>query len=113
FRAIPTWRARLTLMRWLLAPSPTALRLGEPLRYPRVWPAYYLLRPPAYVARRIRRSWSHARQTQFSMDGRAPAPPEGGDGGNSSARDRRVSRVVSPTRPDPAPTARRPPGGII
>ena len=80
FRAIPTWRARLTLMRWLLAPSPTALRLGEPLRYPRAWPAYYLLRPPAYVARRIRRSWSHARRTQFSMEGGAPSPPEGGDG---------------------------------
>lgn len=56
FRATSTWRARFTLLRWLLAPSPTALRLGEPLRYPRAWPAYYLLRPPAYVARRMRRA---------------------------------------------------------
>jgi hypothetical protein len=55
FRATATWRARAALASWLLAPSPSALRLGEPLRYPRAWPAYYLLRPPAYAARRLRR----------------------------------------------------------
>jgi hypothetical protein len=55
FRATSTWRGRMALACWLLAPSPTALRLGEPLRYPRAWPAYYLLRPPAYAARRVRR----------------------------------------------------------
>jgi len=80
FRATPTWRGRCTLLRWLLAPSPTALRLGEPLRYPRAWPAYYLLRPPAYVARRIRRGWDRARRTEFPMEGGAPSPPRRGGG---------------------------------
>lgn len=56
FRATSSWRGRVTLLQLMLAPSPTALRLGEPLRYPRAWPAYYLLRPSAYAVRRMRRT---------------------------------------------------------
>lgn len=53
--ATSDWRSRLILAWWLLAPSPAALRGGEPLRHPRAWPAYYLLRPAAFTARRLRR----------------------------------------------------------
>jgi hypothetical protein len=55
FGATSNWRDRVVLLQWMLAPSPTALRLGEPLRYPRAWPVYYLLRPSAYAVRRMRR----------------------------------------------------------
>jgi hypothetical protein len=53
FRATSRWRGRFELAAALLAPSPTALKLGEPLRYPHAWPAYYVLRPTAYAARRL------------------------------------------------------------
>jgi hypothetical protein len=53
FGATHSWRGRLELVRWMLAPSPTSLRLGEPLRYPSAWPAYYVARPLAYAARRL------------------------------------------------------------
>jgi hypothetical protein len=46
---------RLDLARWMLLPSPASLRLGEPLRYPRAWPLYYVGRPLAYAGRRAQR----------------------------------------------------------
>jgi hypothetical protein len=56
--ATRSWAGRVDLVRWMLFPSPVSLRLGEPLRHVRVWPAYYLARPLAYVTRRARRLFS-------------------------------------------------------
>jgi hypothetical protein len=53
FRATPRWSERAALLKWMLLPSPTSLRYGEPLRHPRVWPAYYAVRPLRYIARRL------------------------------------------------------------
>lgn len=50
--ATHSWHGRVDLLRWMLLPSPTSLRLGEPLRYPKAWPVYYVARPLAYIARR-------------------------------------------------------------
>lgn len=52
--ATATWRGRLDLLRWMLLPAPGSLREGEPLQYPRAWPAYYVTRPLGYLARRAR-----------------------------------------------------------
>lgn len=53
--ATRSWPGRIDLVRWMLLPSPVSLRLGEPLSHPQAWPAYYVGRPLAYVARRAQR----------------------------------------------------------
>jgi hypothetical protein len=52
--ATPSLRGQLEIARWMLLPSPASLRSAEPLRYPRVWPLYYVWRPLGYVGRRLR-----------------------------------------------------------
>lgn len=55
FRAAPSWRERLVLLRWMVLPSAAALRGGEPLRFSRLWPLAYVTRPLGYLARRAAR----------------------------------------------------------
>jgi hypothetical protein len=54
FRTARDWHERAALIKWMLAPAPATLRLGEPLRHAKFWPAYYALRPIGYVVRRVR-----------------------------------------------------------
>jgi hypothetical protein len=61
---------RLDLARWMLLPSPACLRWGEPLRYPRAWPLYYVGRPLAYAGRCAQRLVLAARAVM--SDGLAP-----------------------------------------
>jgi hypothetical protein len=54
FRSARGWSERAALIKWMLAPAPATLRLGEPLRHAKLWPVYYALRPIGYVVRRVR-----------------------------------------------------------
>jgi hypothetical protein len=53
-RAARGQRDRIDLVRWMLLPSASGLR-GTPLPHPRLWPAYYAVRPLSYVVRRLMR----------------------------------------------------------
>lgn len=56
WRSPPSWRGRLRVARWVLAPSPGYLRTAFALRSAWVVPLYYLYRPARYAAARARLS---------------------------------------------------------
>lgn len=49
------WRQKLTILKWLLVPSPGYLRRAYGVRYAPLLPVYYLARPVSYLLRHRRR----------------------------------------------------------
>jgi hypothetical protein len=53
-RSAAGWRERMSVIRWLLLPSPGYLRWGEHVRPTWLLPIYYLYRPLKFAMRRLR-----------------------------------------------------------
>ncbi|HUF11282.1 MAG TPA: nucleotidyltransferase family protein [Rhodothermales bacterium] len=60
-RAAPDWRTRLSVIRWILFPTPSYLRWTRGIHAAQL-PLHYLLRPFKYIARRKRIGPRHGRR---------------------------------------------------
>jgi hypothetical protein len=56
------WEERIIALKWILFPSARYLRMMQDVRYPRLMPLYYLLRPLRYIARRLMAHWKQLPQ---------------------------------------------------
>lgn len=68
WRSPPSWRGRLRVARWVLAPSPGYLRSRFAVTSPWLVPLYYFYRPAHYVAARLVRSAEPRVEAAFSTD---------------------------------------------
>lgn len=53
FRDAQGWRGRISVLKWMVCPSPSYLRWAEAPRYPWLLPFHYVRRPVRYISRRI------------------------------------------------------------